>query len=696
MSHQENASAAAKPIDDGTVDLPAAEVEKAMHQSLWDEGPLPGLRAPLVPEGYEILNRLGEGTYGEVWKARHVRTGVQVAVKFLRARTRAQLKSLGEEAKKLALLHADPRIVRLIDVEESTTPPYFVMDFAEHGSLAARLEKGPLPPAEALAIFRQVVEAMAYVHAKGIRHCDLKPANILLDAADRPRIADFGQSHLSVEPTATALGTFFYMAPEQAAAEKQIPDPRWDVFGLGALLYAMLTGAPPRFDKGFKAELETTAQLSHRLERYRKWVETSPAPKAHRAVAGMDRALAEIIDRCLAADPARRYRDGGRVLDALDRRERRRRNRPLVLFSILAPLLLVTGLGVAGLFVAGMANDERKAATLTLATHTRAADLMTAHLVADIVRDKLQDLRDTATVLAINDRLTQPFLRHVDMKSPATLAALEKALADVGEYESMAHLIAVYDTKADLRAAWMRSSDKARQHPREIYGHNYAFRDYWNHRGDAFGPHAPAAFVPYTEDGEEVPFIGQPYASQALEHFKAITVSTPLYRRDGGRSERQEFVGLLVICVKLNKFNEWLRSAEQVNGCVVVLDQRGHCIHHRSEIRERFDPLPGANPPQKSSPVYDYVRQGEEGNHEHTDPYDDRPYSAAYVPVRPFGWSVIFQYDTENEVASAQRRIDAQLQGSIGVAIALGLTLLAAFWGWLVWTLWRKEVGGHG
>src|SRR5208337_469663 len=100
------------------------------------------------------------------------------------------------------------------------------------GSLAQRLREGAIPAAEALPMFRRIVEAMAYVHAKGIRHCDLKPANILIDKRGRPRVADFGQAHFASDMS-PALGTFFYMAPEQAQITAQEPDARWDVYALG-------------------------------------------------------------------------------------------------------------------------------------------------------------------------------------------------------------------------------------------------------------------------------------------------------------------------------------------------------------------------------------------------------------------------------------------------------------------------------
>ena len=155
------------------------------------------------------------------------------------------------------------------------------MTFAEGGSLAARLEKGPIPLPEALALFKNIVRTLAYVHAHGVRHCDLKPANILLDSLGQPLVADFGQAHLS-DDAAPALGTFFYMAPEQADLDHKIPDTRWDVYGLGALFYAMLTGQPPRSTPTLCDELRATARLDHRLHCYREGVRHTPPPTAHR------------------------------------------------------------------------------------------------------------------------------------------------------------------------------------------------------------------------------------------------------------------------------------------------------------------------------------------------------------------------------------------------------------------------------
>ena len=136
-------------------------------------------------------------------------------------------------------------------------------------------------------------------------HCDLKPANILLDQDNKPRLADFGQSRLSHEQM-PALGTMFYMAPEQADLDA-VPDARWDVYALGALLYCMLTGNPPHRSGETADEFDRTPDLRERLDRYRLLIEQSPPPVAHRQRPGVDSPLADIIDRCLAFDPKERY-----------------------------------------------------------------------------------------------------------------------------------------------------------------------------------------------------------------------------------------------------------------------------------------------------------------------------------------------------------------------------------------------------
>ena len=180
---------------------------------------------------------------------------------------------------------------------------------------------------------------LTHAHGKGVLHCDLKPANILLDQDRRPRLADFGQSRLSHEQT-PALGTLFYMAPEQADLNA-LPDARWDVYALGAMLYCLLTGEPPHRDDDALRRLDRTGELAERLACYRRLLADSPPPDLHRYVPGVDRALADIVDRCLAVNPARRYANAQLVLDALETRDRARRRRPLLVLGLVGPVLLL-------------------------------------------------------------------------------------------------------------------------------------------------------------------------------------------------------------------------------------------------------------------------------------------------------------------------------------------------------------------
>ena len=243
------------------------------------------------------------------------------------------------EVEKLAFLFADRYVVQLLGVGWDADPPYYIMEYLEKGSLADRIAAGPVPVDEAVSLFRDVATGLVHAHGKGVLHCDLKPANVLLDQDGKPRLADFGQSRLSTEQ-APALGTMFYMAPEQADLDA-VPDARWDVYALGALLYCMLTGGPPHRTGKTVDEFERTPELGQRLAHYRQTIDGSPPPADHRKMRRVDKLLAAIVDRCLAPDPGKRFPNVQAVLDALDGRASRLARRPMMVLGAVGPALLL-------------------------------------------------------------------------------------------------------------------------------------------------------------------------------------------------------------------------------------------------------------------------------------------------------------------------------------------------------------------
>jgi serine/threonine-protein kinase len=207
------------------------------------EGDLPPAR---LGDSLELLEEIGRGGMGSVWKARHLRLGRTVAVKFLAPELAAQpdfAKRFEREARALALL-SHPGIVGVHDFGSDEGGSYIVMEYVDGRPLSALI---PLPIEKAVDIARQVLEALAFAHRQGIVHRDVKPENVLLDASGRAKVADFGIARLlraDGEWTVTAagglVGTPSYMAPEALAGAP--PDPRMDVFSVGVMLREMVAG----------------------------------------------------------------------------------------------------------------------------------------------------------------------------------------------------------------------------------------------------------------------------------------------------------------------------------------------------------------------------------------------------------------------------------------------------------------------
>jgi WD40 repeat protein/predicted Ser/Thr protein kinase len=262
--------------------------------------------------GYEILGELGRGGMGVVYKARQKGLGRVVALKMILVGAHAgpvqRARFRGEAEAAARLQH--PNIVAVHEVGEHEGCPYFSLEYVDGRSLNDALFDKLPTPAEAAALVEQLAHAVHYAHQRGIVHRDLKPANVLLTADGTPRITDFGLAKRLDDAegrtrTGDVLGTPSYMAPEQAAGRNKDVGPATDVYALGAILYALLTGVPP-FEGSSSWE---TVNLVLGAE---------PEPPSRRNP-GVPRDLETICLKCLEKDVLRRYASARALAEDLRR-----------------------------------------------------------------------------------------------------------------------------------------------------------------------------------------------------------------------------------------------------------------------------------------------------------------------------------------------------------------------------------------
>jgi TolB-like protein/predicted Ser/Thr protein kinase/Flp pilus assembly protein TadD len=261
---------------------------------------------------YELLEEIGRGGQGVVFRARQKSLHRIVALKVIglgQWATKAHLKRFRLEAEAAASLD-HPCIVPIYEVGERDGQCYFSMKFVEGGQLDEVVRRSPMSIRQAVGLIAKVARTVHYAHEHGILHRDIKPGNILLDANGEPHLTDFGlarlvESESTVTRTLEVLGTPSYMAPEQAAGNNPTLTNATDVYGLGAVLYQLLTGHPP-FAGG------TTYETIKLL------LETEPRPPRLWNPT-IDRDLATICLKCLEKDPGRRYSSALALAQDLER-----------------------------------------------------------------------------------------------------------------------------------------------------------------------------------------------------------------------------------------------------------------------------------------------------------------------------------------------------------------------------------------
>ena len=288
---------------------------------------------------YEVKEKLGQGSFGVVFRVARAGTPGDRALKVLTALGTEDVQRFLREAE-LARRLDDPGLVRVLDVGQHGEHPYYVMELCRGETLRDRLRRAPLAIPEATRIVSALARTVASVHARGILHRDLKPANVILDETGRPRLTDFGLARdrfgHSLTRTGDVLGTPVYMAPEQFRDAKHV-DNRADIWGLGVILYECLTGRVPFRGPRFE-DLERAIQSG-----------VAPRPRTFRP--DIPRPIEEACMKALARAPKDRHRTATALAEALDGTSAEKSLPP----SRLVPIIVGVGSLVIVLAVAAVA-----------------------------------------------------------------------------------------------------------------------------------------------------------------------------------------------------------------------------------------------------------------------------------------------------------------------------------------------------
>ncbi|MGD0517597.1 MAG: protein kinase [Thermoguttaceae bacterium] len=663
---------------------------------------------PTQVPGYEPERFLGAGAYGEVWVAIERNTGRRVAIKYYSHRGGLDWSLLSREVEKLAFLFADRYVVQLLGVGWDADPPYYIMEYLEPGSLADRLQQGPLPVDKAVELFHDIAVGLVHAHGKGVLHCDLKPANILLDQDNKPRLADFGQSRLSHEQM-PALGTMFYMAPEQADLEA-MPDARWDVYALGALLYCMLTGHPPHRSGPTVDQFERTPDLKQRLSRYRQMIEQSLPPAEHCKVPGVDALLAEIVDRCLAADPDRRFPNVQSVLDALGNREVRRARRPIMVLGAIGPALL---LAVVAWFAWQGFHAALRESNAALIDQSLKSSQFTARLGALAAGNELERRYQLVEHVAVSDRFREAVKDTLDKPDfKKLIEQLNDSKLSDEERDSLREKFRDNPDRKELQRIFkllIPYTDQPREDEEVLswffcdaqglsivhmpqtrtIGRNYAWRSFFHG-----GPRdMDESWRPQPGQNLKTTTLSPVFRSQATSKW-VVAIATPVF----DESSKKKFLGVVAMTVEVGRLVESLLRGGERQFAVVVDnrdgDNPGVILQH--PLFDKFLAKQGELPDyfQKYRVRADELPDVPKRQKDYHDPLADDPDGGAYqchwlaqmqpvvVGDKNTGWLVIVQTAYDDAIGSTLENLTAGLIRYGLIALVMVAMVMTALWVW--------------
>lgn len=600
---------------------------------------------PAEVPGYRLTQFLGAGAFGQVWVGRDLNTGREVAVKFYLHRGGVNWSLLSREVKNLVQLSADRYVVQVLEVGWDADPPYYVMELIPGGSLEDLLRvRSHLPVPEAVEMFRKICIGLNHCHAKGVLHCDIKPANILLGDDREPRLADFGQSRFS-DDQSPALGTLFYMAPEQAELNST-PDTSWDVYAAGAIMFRMLTGDAPYRDKKVIDSLDSAGSLEKRLHFYRSTIQSGPSPEGELQQTDADRSLMRIVMKCIAPNPEHRYANVQQILQDLQRRDSIRARRPLMLLGIVGPLLVLFATTFFGARSIGQASARTK---IALRSRAKDSNQLAAAFAARTLEGEIERYFQLTKEEASKDEFVSQ-LTTILQSDDARNALDEIAEIGVpekthGETEARQRLLKVPERReldsllADRLSRYSSSNDPRQPRLATMFvtdrrgtilsiaydeeiaeressaGKNFCYRTYF-HGGR----------VDLSKDKQRIgrvdaltwTHLSAAFQSTATRLWK-VAVSTPIYLSED--SDQPD--ALFVVTINLGDF-QLLQSKQTTNLVAVLVEARegpaqGTILQHPLMDQRRAEGVKMEGPPYKiDQPVMQQLLQG--GDPEYRDP----------------------------------------------------------------------------